>query len=73
MNRRVPGLRLIVALASELAVPVPALSASLAYVDAMRTPVLHSAQCVQAQRDCFGGHGFKRLDKEGNFHAEWTS
>jgi 6-phosphogluconate dehydrogenase len=37
--------------------PTPALSASLAYYDSFRAATLHSAQCVQAQRDCFGSHG----------------
>jgi 6-phosphogluconate dehydrogenase len=26
---------------------------------------------VQALRDCFGAHTYKRVDKEGYFHTEW--
>ena len=37
----------------------------------MRTDTLHSAQCVQAQRDFFGSHGFERLDRDGTYHASW--
>ena len=48
-----------------------ALSASLAYYDGYRTEVLVSAQCVQAQRDSFGAHGFMRLDRDGAFTADW--
>ena len=51
--------------------PIPALSASLAYYDGYRTEVLVSAQCVQAQRDSFGAHGFMRLDRDGAFTADW--
>jgi 6-phosphogluconate dehydrogenase len=28
---------------------------------------------IQAQRDYFGAHTYKRLDKEGVFHTEWSS
>ena len=53
--------------------PVPALSASLTYFDTLRASLLRSAQCIQAQRDCFGGHGFKRLDAAGTFSVDWTA
>ena len=43
------------------------------YFDTLRTAKLRSAQCIQAQRDFFGGHGFKRLDSKGNFTAMWRS
>jgi 6-phosphogluconate dehydrogenase len=26
---------------------------------------------IAAQRDAFGAHGFRRLDEEGSFHADW--
>jgi len=28
---------------------------------------------VQGQRDFFGAHTFKRVDKEGTFHIEWSA
>ena len=61
----------LVALDVQSGVPIPALSASLAYYDGYRTEVLVSAQCVQAQRDSFGAHGFMRLDRDGAFTADW--
>ena len=48
-----------------------ALSASLTYFDTFTSSKLISAQCIQAQRDCFGGHGYKRLDKPGTFSTKW--
>ncbi|WP_204398154.1 hypothetical protein [Arcanobacterium pluranimalium] len=36
----------------------------------MRSDRLPTA-LIQAQRDCFGSHGFKRVDKDGVFHADW--
>ncbi|HQX84664.1 MAG TPA: hypothetical protein PKV23_04160, partial [Aestuariivirga sp.] len=32
-----------------------------------------TANLIQAQRDFFGAHGFKRLDGEGDFHGPWGS
>ncbi|RVR66436.1 6-phosphogluconate dehydrogenase, partial [Citrobacter freundii] len=29
------------------------------------------ANLIQAQRDYFGAHPYKRTDKEGVFHTEW--
>ena len=51
-------------------IPVPALSASLAYYDAYRSDSL-PANLIQAQRDFFGAHTFERIDGPGIFHAEW--
>lgn len=71
LAKREPGWRRFVLLAMAAGVPVPALSASLTYFDTFRSGLLRSAQCIQAQRDCFGGHGFKRVDKEGTFSTKW--
>ncbi len=48
----------------------PALAACLAYFDAYRSGWL-PANLVQAQRDYFGAHRYRRLDREGLFHTEW--
>jgi 6-phosphogluconate dehydrogenase len=52
-------------------IPMPAMSASLAYFDAYRAEWL-PANLIQAQRDFFGAHTFERLDRSGVFHADWT-
>lgn len=64
--------RRVLALAVAHGVPTPAMSASLAWYDAVRTGRL-PANLLQAQRDFFGAHTFERLDKPGIFHAEWGS
>ncbi len=51
-------------------VPVPGFASALAYYDSYRTERL-PANLLQAQRDYFGAHTFKRLDKEGSFHFNW--
>ncbi|WP_204743287.1 NADP-dependent phosphogluconate dehydrogenase [Pseudocnuella soli] len=64
------GLRNVLTQAIAAAVPVPALSASLAYLDSYRSERLPT-NLVQAQRDYFGAHTYKRTDREGVFHTEW--
>ncbi len=51
-------------------IPVPGMAAALAYFDAYRTGRL-PANLTQAQRDYFGSHTYRRIDKEGVFHTEW--
>ena len=53
-----------------LGIPMPATGASLAYFDAYRSECL-PANLTQAQRDFFGAHTYRRLDREGVFHTQW--
>jgi 6-phosphogluconate dehydrogenase, decarboxylating len=62
--------REVVSAAVANGVPVPAFSSALAYFDSYRTERL-PANLLQAQRDYFGAHTFKRVDKEGTFHFNW--
>ncbi len=62
--------RFLVQTAVELGIPCLAMSSSLAYFDAYRSPRL-PANLTQAQRDYFGAHTYRRIDKEGVFHTEW--
>ena len=62
--------RAVVATATVLGIPVPAFSAALSYYDGYRLERL-PANLLQAQRDYFGAHTYKRLDREGTFHSEW--
>ncbi|NIA07800.1 MAG: NADP-dependent phosphogluconate dehydrogenase [Actinobacteria bacterium] len=64
--------RMVVKLAVDSGVPVPAISGSLAYFDSYRRERL-PANLIQAQRDYFGAHTYERLDKPGSFHTEWMS
>ncbi|MBC7873467.1 MAG: NADP-dependent phosphogluconate dehydrogenase [Ferruginibacter sp.] len=60
----------IITTASGAAIPVAALAASLQYFDAYGAAQL-PANLIQAQRDYFGAHTYERIDKPGDFHAEW--
>ena len=62
--------RFVVQTAVGLGIPCLAFSASLAYYDAYRSARL-PANLTQAQRDYFGAHTYRRIDKEGSFHTEW--
>ncbi len=70
-GKRQQALREVVAAAALAGVAAPALSASLAYYDAYRSVRL-PANLLQAQRDYFGAHTYKRTDKDGVFHTQWT-
>ncbi|EJR45104.1 6-phosphogluconate dehydrogenase, decarboxylating 2 [Bacillus cereus VD107] len=64
------GLRQIISVAVQQGIPVPAFSAAISYYDSYRTATL-PANLLQAQRDYFGAHTYKRVDKEGTFHTKW--
>ncbi|PAX53142.1 NADP-dependent phosphogluconate dehydrogenase [Brunnivagina elsteri] len=63
--------REVIMTAAQLGIPVPAFSASLDYFDSYRRDRLPQ-NLTQAQRDYFGAHTYKRIDKEGTFHTEWV-
>src|SRR5690606_25347082 len=63
--------RRIVGQAAAAGIPTPAFSSSLAYYDGLRADRLPAA-LVQGQRDFFGAHTYKRVDKEGTFHSLWS-
>ena len=72
MTRSDAGFRRTVAQATLAAVPVPAMSSALAYWDGWRSGRLW-ANMIQAQRDCFGAHGYERIDRPGMVHTEWKT
>jgi 6-phosphogluconate dehydrogenase len=65
------GWRRIVATAARAGVPVPGFGAALSYYDGLRAARLPAA-LVQAQRDLFGAHTYRRVDADGTFHVNWS-
>ena len=63
--------RRVVSFAALHGVPTPGFSSSLAYYDGVRAQRLPAA-LIQAQRDFFGAHTYRRVDRAGAFHTEWT-
>lgn len=60
----------VVSTAAQCGVAVPAFSASLSYYDGLCDPA-GPLNLLQAQRDCFGAHTFRRIDRNGSFHHNW--
>ena len=73
MERAQAGWRRVVATAVRLGIPMPAISAALAYYDGYRSARL-PANLLQAQRDYFGAHTYERIDRPRGefFHTNWT-
>ncbi|MCU6406078.1 NADP-dependent phosphogluconate dehydrogenase, partial [Enterobacter quasiroggenkampii] len=64
------ALREVVCYGVQAGIPTPTFFAAISYYDSYRAQVL-PANLIQAQRDYFGAHTYKRTDKEGVFHTEW--
>jgi 6-phosphogluconate dehydrogenase len=71
LGRAQDAWRRTVSMAAAAGIPSPAFSSSLAYYDGLRADRLPAA-LVQGQRDFFGAHTYKRIDKEGTFHTLWS-
>src|SRR4051794_12874677 len=65
------GWREVVAGAARHGIPAPGFASALAYYDGLRAPRLPAA-LIQGQRDLFGAHTYRRVDKDGTFHTLWA-
>jgi len=71
LEAALPSWRRVVGAAVAAGIPVPALSNSLAWFDGLRTNP-GSARLIQAQRDHFGAHTYRRAeDPDTPVHSEW--
>jgi 6-phosphogluconate dehydrogenase len=66
------GWRATCQLGITLGTPMPATLAALSFYDGYRSPTL-SANLLQAQRDYFGAHSYRRIDRpaDDSFHTLW--
>jgi len=64
------GLRRIVGQAHTHGMAIPAIDSAVDFMDGYRSSRL-PANMIQAQRDFFGAHTYKRVDREGVFHTKW--
>jgi 6-phosphogluconate dehydrogenase len=73
VERAGPGWRRAVGAGIANGIPLPAMSAALAYFDGYRCARL-PANLLQAQRDYFGAHTYERVDRPRGqfFHTNWT-
>ena len=63
--------RNVVADAAHAGIPAPVFASSLSYYDSLRADRLPAA-LTQGQRDFFGAHTYRRVDRVGNFHTLWS-
>jgi 6-phosphogluconate dehydrogenase len=71
LDEGLPAWRRVVAAAATHGTPAPVFASSLAYYDAIRAARLPAA-LVQGQRDYFGAHTYRRVDRDGVFHTDWS-
>ncbi|WP_448624830.1 NADP-dependent phosphogluconate dehydrogenase [Geodermatophilus sp. URMC 64] len=64
------GWRQVVVDAARYGIPAPGFASALAYYDGLRAERLPAA-LIQGQRDFFGAHTYRRVDREGSFHTFW--
>ena len=67
------GWRETVALGVNLEIALPAMASALSFYDGYRSAVV-PANLLQAQRDYFGAHSYRRTDREegSSWHTRWT-
>lgn len=72
INNYQESLRKVVKAAIDFNLAIPSFSAALQYLDSFKTKD-SNANIIQAQRDYFGAHTVKRIDKDYNlnFHYDW--
>ena len=63
--------RRVVTLATQIGQPIPVFASSLSYYDSLRIDRLPAA-LIQGQRDYFGAHTYKRVDKPGTYRTLWS-
>jgi 6-phosphogluconate dehydrogenase len=73
LQQAAPSWRRVLAAGVTNGIPLPAMSAALAYFDGYRCARL-PANLLQAQRDYFGAHTYERIDRPRGqfFHTNWT-
>jgi len=62
--------RKVISTAVDFGVPVPLFMSTISYYDSYRSANL-PANLIQAQRDYFGAHTYRRIDRDGVFHYQW--
>ena len=71
LQARLPALRKVVSAATAAGHAIPALAASLTWLDGLST-LRSTANVIQAQRDYFGSHTYRRRDDpQTPVHTDW--
>lgn len=51
---------------------IPVLTSACNYIHGYASERMET-NLIQAQRDCFGAHGYEKIDEEGTFHTDWQT
>jgi 6-phosphogluconate dehydrogenase len=70
LKNREASLRTIISIAVNAKIPVSGMMSALGYYDAFLSDRMPT-NLIQAQRDFFGAHTYRRTDREGVFHTQW--
>ena len=71
INESMGSLKRVSRTATTLEVPIMAIDSAKNFIlQASRRKL--PANLTQAQRDYFGAHTYRRIDREGSFHTDWT-
>lgn len=71
LRKRIPALRKVVSAATAAGHAIPAFAASLTWLDGLST-LRSTANVIQAQRDYFGSHTYRRRDDPKTpVHTDW--
>lgn len=70
LSNREPSLREVIQIGINAKIPMAGIMSALGYYDAYLSDRMPT-NLIQAQRDFFGAHTYRRIDKEGVFHTEW--
>ncbi len=71
LRNREESIRKVLVTAVKSKIPLNCMASALGYYDAFLTERL-PVNLIQAQRDYFGAHTYRRIDREGVFHTEWN-
>lgn len=70
INNSEKSLRKVLSVSVTYGLPMIVFSSGLTHFDYSRRSNL-STNLIQGMRDAFGSHGYKMIDQEGTFHANW--
>jgi 6-phosphogluconate dehydrogenase len=70
LQNREDSMREVLLLGINAKIPMNGMASALGYYDAFLSERMPT-NLIQAQRDFFGAHTYRRIDKEGVFHTEW--
>lgn len=72
LKNAIPGLRITLQTAIKSQIATPCLFSALAYFDTLTSKNL-PINLIQALRDAFGAHGYRKINQKGIFYTDWNS